>query len=116
MALTNPFRRRRRTPQAAPQVPTLEPLDNRNVSPSARQLLAEWLDLPTTKMALRLIQGEKPSTTVRVTKDVALNADSESRRLHQLQGWDLYHKTLLTLRHSPAEVARTVIESYPTQD
>lgn len=119
MALTNPFRRKPTpvaAPAASPPLPAIEPLSNKAVSPAARQLLSEWLDQPMTKMALRLIEGEKPHTTTRLTADPALNAASEVRRLHQLQGWDLYHKTLLTLRNSPAEVAKTVIETYPTQD
>lgn len=120
MSLTSFFKRKPTPPpvappKPAPPLPVFDPLDNNTISPAARQMLAEWLDLPTTKTVLRLMAGQTPSSTVTLATDPALNAQREARRLHLLQGWDLYHRTLLSLRHSPQTVAKNVIETYPTQ-
>lgn len=109
--LRNLFRR-----LPTPKLPQIQPLDNKKVTPDERQLLAAWLDLPMTKKALGLVEGERLTAHVPISGDVAHTAAREIRRLHLLQGWELYHKTLLSLRHSPQQVAKMVAETYPTLD
>ena len=78
-------------------VPEIIPI-RREMTQVEREKIRDWLDSPETQMALGFLESKRPTVWPGHT-----HADV---RLYQLQGWEMFRDTLLSLTHqdTPQEV------------
>lgn len=79
------------------QVPEIIPL-RRDMTQTEREKLRDWLESSDTRLALRFIEGRRPT----VFPQDNTPAD---RRLYQLQGWEMFRNELQSLVTEPEQSA-----------
>lgn len=95
----------------------VRPADNTKVSPEDRALLRAWLKSPLTLQALALVEGQRPSImSAGLAGNVEDRRHSAEKRLLQLQGWESFRNTLLSLEHSPQELRPPLQETFSTEN
>jgi hypothetical protein len=90
------------------------------LTPAIREDLRAWLALPTTKLALSLVESRRPPLSISGSGTTVRNKYDERavlNRFHQLQGWEWFLNRLVTLPDRDDTKKEPLQENYqPTEE
>jgi hypothetical protein len=92
--------------------PLQYPLDARE-----RKEISDWLDHPTTRKVLGLMEARHPGTQTRLMAKVARSEWDQLAAvnfLNRIHGWESYRNALMTLA-DPPKSNEPLVETYPNQ-
>lgn len=81
-----------------------------------RVAIRDWLDLPTTRLVLGLMQAKHPGSHLPPGFSTVARSEWDERAavnyLNRIRGWDTFRNTLLTL-HIPTPDTVQIVETFP---
>lgn len=98
----------------SPSLPTIEPFAH-FPSDAQREVFAQWLANPTTKLALSIVESQIPKPYVMMTGSSEINGQVALVQLAEIRGFQKYRNMLLSLGQATPLARSTEDETYPDQ-
>jgi hypothetical protein len=114
--ITRLIRRFRPRPQVV-FTPPLSTIDPRKMDPATRRMVDDWLEDPTTKLVLGLVEAKHPGLhTSRVTRHAKSEWDQLAavNLLNYIAGFEAYRNAIIALANIPRP-SGDIPETYPSE-